>query len=263
MSLPPLKVGISGAPGKMGRLTLAALRTADDLAAEALYAPGHDGEDLGGYVCSGDPEALRECEAIIELTNPDAAPGNVSRWRSFGADAVIGTSGYDAVKLAALREEWAGGDGRCLVVPNFSLGAALMMRFSELAAPHFPSAEIIEMHHHDKPDAPSGTSLNTAARMGAARRRAGVTAHSRGRELAAGALGAPVEGVSIHSLRTHGSVAHQEVVLGGTGEYLTIRHDTTDYQAFAPGIVLALRSVGSLTEPVTVGLDGLLDLGGG
>lgn len=255
-----LRVGISGAPGKMGRLALAALTPQPDLEAAGLYAPGHDGEDLGGLACSGDPEALRGCDVILEVTNPDVAPGNVSRWRTFGADVVIGTSGYDAGKVSALREEWAGGGGRCLVVPNFSVGAVLMMRFSELAAPHFASAEIIEMHHHDKPDAPSGTSLNTAARMGAARRGAGVGGHGRGRELAAGALGAMVEGVAVHSLRTHGSVAHQEVVLGGVGEYLTIRHDTTDYQAFAPGIVLALRSVSSLAEPVTVGLDALLDL---
>lgn len=260
MTAEKLRVGISGAPGKMGRLALGALLPEPNLEATGLYAPGHDGEDLGGHVCSGDPEALRGCDVILEVTNPDAAPGNVSRWRTFGADVVIGTSGYDEGKVAALREEWAGAGGRCLVVPNFSMGAVLMMLFSELAAPHFASAEIVEMHHHDKPDAPSGTSLNTAARMGAARRRAGVETHGRGRELAAGALGATVEGVAVHSLRAHGSVAHQEVVLGGVGEYLTIRHDTTDYRAFAPGIVLALRSVADLAEPVTVGLDALLEM---
>lgn len=253
-------VGISGAPGRMGRLALGAVLEAGGLEVGGLYAPGHDGEDLSGFACSGRPEALKGCGVIIELTNPEAAPRNVSRWKEYGAHVVIGASGYDAGKLAALEEEWAGSRLRCLVAPNFSVGAVLMMRFAELAAPHFASAEIIEMHHHDKPDAPSGTSLNTAARMGAARRRAGVRSHGRGRESAAGALGASVEGVAVHSLRTHGSVAHQEVVLGGSGEYLTIRHDTTDYKAFAPGIVLALRSVGSLTEPVTVGLDALLDL---
>ena len=244
----------------MGRLTLGAVLTVDDLRVGGLFAPGHGGEDLLGHTCSGDPEALRGCDAIIEFTNPDVAPANVRRWKSYGAHVVIGTSGYDAGRLTALAEEWAGAARRCLVAPNFSLGAVLMMRFAELAAPHFPSAEIIELHHEDKPDAPSGTSLNTAARMGVARESAGVEPHARGNESAPGALGAEVGGVAIHSVRAHGFVAHQEVILGGAGEYLTIRHDTTDYAAFAPGVILALRSVASLEEPLTVGLDSILGL---
>ncbi|MDE0170875.1 MAG: 4-hydroxy-tetrahydrodipicolinate reductase [bacterium] len=255
-----ISVGISGAPGRMGRLSLAALLPLDDLAVGGLYAPGHDGEDLSGHRCSGDPEALRHCDVILEFTNPDVAPANVSRWRSFDAHVVIGTSGYDSGRLAGLAEEWAGTARRCLVVPNFSVGAVLMMRFAELAAPHFASAEIIELHHEDKPDAPSGTSLNTAARIAAARRDAGLTPHGRGRELAPGALGAEVEGVPIHSVRAHGFVAHQEVILGGTGEYLTIRHDTTNYRAFAPGIILALREVSLLADPLTVGLESILGI---
>ena len=253
-------VGISGAPGKMGRLTINALADLDDLDVTGLYAPGHDGEEVAGHTCSGDPTALDGCDVVIELTNPDVAPDNVRRWKAAGSHVVIGTSGYSAGRVADLETDWAGSDQRCLVVPNFSIGAVLMMRFAELAAPHFASAEIIEMHHHDKPDAPSGTSLNTAARMAAARSAAGIDPHPRGSELAPGALGADVEGVAIHSMRTHGSVAHQEVVLGGTGQYLSIRHDTTDYVAFAPGIILALRSVASLKEPVTVGLDSLLGI---
>ena len=242
----------------MGRLTIGAIAEESDLTIAGLYAPGHGGEEVAGHVCSDDPSAMATADVVIELTNPDVAPGNVTRWRELGNHVVIGTSGYSVDRIEALEAEWAGSERRCLVVPNFSIGAVLMMRFSELAAPHFESAEIIEMHHHDKPDAPSGTSLNTAARMAAARRAAGVQAHDRGRELAEGALGADVEGVAVHSMRTHGSVAHQEVVLGGLGQYLSIRHDTTDYQAFAPGILLALRSVAHLNDPVTVGLDGLL-----
>jgi 4-hydroxy-tetrahydrodipicolinate reductase len=130
-----------------------------------------------------------------------------------------------------------------------------MMRFAELAAPHFESAEIVEMHHHDKPDAPSGTALHTAARMAAARKHA---THSRGTEIAAGSLGGDVEGIPVHSLRLHGSVAHQEVVFGTVGQYLTLRHDTTDYECFAPGIILSLREIGSLEPGVTVGLESLL-----
>ena len=244
----------------MGRISLAALVALDDLAVGGLYAPGHEGEDLLGYTCSGDPATLRGCDVILEFTNPEVAPSNVSRWKSFDAHVVIGTSGYDTGRLAALEDEWAGNTRWCLVVPNFSVGAVLMMRFAELAAPHFPSAEIIELHHEDKPDAPSGTALNTAARMGAAREAAGVEPHTRGRESAPGALGAEVEGVAIHSVRAHGFVAHQEVILGGAGEYLTIRHDTTDYAAFTPGIILALRAVSSLETPVTVGLESILGL---
>ena len=255
-----ISVGISGAPGRMGRLSLGAVLPLDDLSIGGLYAPGHDGEDLSGYRCSGDPDTLRGCDVILEFTNPDVAPANVSRWRSFDAHVVIGTSGYDTERLALLQDEWTDATRRCLVVPNFSMGAVLMMRFAELAAPHFPSVEIIEFHHHDKPDAPSGTSLNTAARMGVVRRRSGMTQHRRGRELVPGALGAVVDGVAIHSVRAHGFIAHQEVILGGTGEYLTVRHDTTDYAAFMPGIILALRNVASLERPVTVGLESVLGI---
>lgn len=253
-----ISVGISGAPGRMGRLVLDALAPMEDLVVGGLYAPGHDGEDLSGYRCSSNPDALRQCDVILEFTNPEVAPTNVTRWRTFGAHLVIGTSGYDSRRLAGLEQEWADARNRCLVVPNFSVGAVLMMRFAELAAPHFPSAEIIELHHEQKLDAPSGTSLDTAARMGAARKRRGIPPHSRGREIAPGALGAVVKGVAIHSVRAYGLVAHQEVVLGGTGEYLTIRHNTTDAACYVPGIILALRNVASLERPVTVGLDAML-----
>ena len=255
-----ISVGISGAPGRMGLLAQAAIEPLEDLVVGGLYAPGHDGEPLAAGTCSGDPEDLRGCDVILELTHPEAAPTNVSRWRSFGADVVIGTSGYDSARIAHLREEWEGSDRRCLVVPNFSLGSVLMMRFAEMAARFFAGAEIIELHHDRKRDAPSGTALNTAARMGRTRQEAGIPPTDRGRELKDGALGAVVEGVPVHSIRSPGLVAHQEVILGGVGEYLTIRHDTTDLASFAAGIVLALRSVASLEEPVTVGLDGLLGL---
>ena len=250
-----IKVGISGANGTMGRLTINAIENLSDLVVAGLYAPGREGQDVCGHAAGGDPEALSGCDVIVEFTNPDAAEQNVPRWKDLGADVLIGTSGYTSARIEALRELWAGLDSRCLVVPNFAVGAVLMMRFAELAAPHFESAEIIEMHHHDKPDAPSGTALHTAARMAAARNGA---VHGRGNELVAGALGADVEGIPVHSMRTHGSQAHQEVVLGTLGQYLTIRHDTTDYACFAPGIILALRSMESLDPGVTVGLESLL-----
>lgn len=250
-----IKVGVSGANGRMGRLTIGAMDRAGDLAVGGLYAPGRDGQEILGHWASGDPAAMSECDVIVEFTHPDAADENVPRWRDCGADVLIGTSGYTTARIEELRAQWAGLDSRCLVVPNFAIGVVLMIRFAELAMPHFESAEIIEMHHHDKPDAPSGTALHTAARMAAARQGMG---HARGSEIAPGALGADIEGIPVHSLRIHGSLAHQEVVLGTTGQFLTLRHDTTDYECFVPGILLALRSMKSLEPGVTVGLEPLL-----
>ena len=256
-----IRVGISGAPGRMGRLAQSALGHCDDLAVSDLYAPRHGGEPLEAGVCSSDPESLRGCEVILELSHPDTAPANVSRWKSFGSHVVIGASGYDRSRIFALREEWVGSRQRCLVVPNFSVGAVLMARFAEMSAPFFPAAEIVELHHAQKRDAPSGTALDTATRMSqAAGRKTDISPLDRGRELKEGALGATVDGVPIHSVRMPGLLAHQEVMLGKEGEYLTIRHDTTDRVAFASGIVLAVRSVAGLAEPVTVGLEGILGI---
>lgn len=253
-----MKVGVSGAAGRMGRLTVSIVDELDGFTIHGLYAPGHAGDEVSGHRCSDEPQALAGSDVIVEFTTPAAAAVNVPIWRDMGAHVLIGTSGYTVEKLAQLREQWGARASRCLVVPNFAIGAVLMMRFSELAAPHFESAEVIEMHHPDKPDAPSGTSLATAARMADARRAAEGVPHPRGTELAPGALGADVEGVAVHSLRVAGSIAHQEVVLGTIGQYLTIRHDTTNYAAFKPGIALALRGIAELPDPVTVGLESLL-----
>lgn len=251
------RIGISGANGTMGRLTLNAVESADDLEIGGLYAPGRDGQDILGYTAAGNPSALASCDVIIELTHPAAADENVPLWRDSGADVLIGTSGYTTARLDALRAAWTGHASRCLVVPNFAIGVVLMMRFAEMAAPHFESAEIVEMHRQNKPDAPSGTALHTAARMAATRDH---RPHDRGKEIASGALGAEVEGIPVHSLRVYGTLAHQEVILGTTGQYLSIRHDTTHYEAFAPGILLALRQIGSLDAGVAVGLELLLGI---
>jgi len=255
MNTPPVKVGISGANGTMGRLTIGAIDAVDDLTISGLYAPGRAGQDILGYSASDDPLALSECDVVIELTNPSASDENVPLWRDSGKNVLIGTSGYTVDRVDALRAAWSGLSSRCLVVPNFSVGAVLMMRFAELAAPHFESAEIVEMHRNDKPDAPSGTALHTAARMAAAREHG---TQNRGSEIVAGSLGGDVEGIPVHSLRLHGALAHQEVILGSVGQYLTVRHDTTHYECFAPGILLSLREIDSLDSGVTVGLEGLL-----
>ncbi|MEL6868652.1 MAG: 4-hydroxy-tetrahydrodipicolinate reductase [Pseudomonadota bacterium] len=250
-------VGVSGANGVMGRLTINAIEATDGLSVAWLYAPGHGGEQILGHAACGDAAKLSACDVIIELTHPAAADENLPRWQALGTDVVVGTSGYTEARLGALRDAWSDHDARCLIVPNFSIGAVLMMRFAEQAAPFFESAEIVEMHRHDKPDAPSGTALHTAARIGSARQHA---AHNRGSEIVAGALGADVDGVAVHSLRLHGTAAHQEVILGTVGQYLTLRHDTSDYQCFVPGIVLALQRAATLEAGVTVGLEHLLDL---
>jgi 4-hydroxy-tetrahydrodipicolinate reductase len=245
----------------MGRLTIGIVNDMVGAEIGGLYAPGHDGEDIGGHRCSADPDVLAGCDIVLEFTNPQAADVNVARWHEYGGHVVVGTSGYTPERIEALRAHWTSSTARCLIVPNFAVGAVLMMRFAELAAPHVESVEIIETHHEDKPDAPSGTALATAARVAAARARAGLGSHpDRGREIVAGALGADAEGIPVHSLRMVGTIAHQEVVMGAVGQYLTIRHDTTAYTAFSPGIDIAIRGVAGLQEGVTVGLEHLLGL---
>jgi 4-hydroxy-tetrahydrodipicolinate reductase len=241
-----MKVGVSGASGRMGLITCEAVDAAQDLELTGRYAPGH-GHD--------NPEALSGCDVVVEFGPPGSALDNVAGWHSHGSDVVVGTSGFTRQKLAELTDLWGDGPGRCLVVPNFSLGAVLMMWLAEKVSPYFTAAEVIEIHHDDKPDAPSGTALATAERMKPNGQRAIDSS-----ELIAGARGAEVGRVWVHSIRLPGSLAHQEVLLGNPGEMLSIRHDQTDRSAFAPGILLAIRSVSSQTMPVTIGLEGLLGL---
>jgi 4-hydroxy-tetrahydrodipicolinate reductase len=184
---------------------------------------------------------------------------HLARWREYGANVVVGTSGFDSERLAALEQLWANGPGNCLVVPNFPIGAVLMMRMAELAAPHFPVAEVIEMHHDHKADAPSGTAMATARRI--VRAGSPQTRAVESSEIAQGALGANIEGVSVHSVRLPGLLAHQTVLFGTEGETLSIKHDTTDRAAFMPGVLLAVRSVSAQRDPLAVGLESLLGIG--
>ncbi len=240
-----IRVGVSGGAGRLGRVLADAIDAADDLDLRCVYAPGHADE---GFAVAA--EAMAECEVVVEVTNPDVVMDNLDRWRSFGCHTVVGTSGFDAARLESLRNRWRDTAARCLVVPNFALGAVLMMRFAAMAAPHFEGAEIVELHHAGKRDAPSGTALATAARM----RRAAQVDRSDDPP----ARGMDVDGVAVHSVRLPGLVAHQQVMLGNPGELLTITHDTNDRTAFVPGALLAIRRVGDLDEPVTVGLDRLI-----
>ena len=241
-----IRVGVSGAAGQMGLLTCEAVAATPDLELSARFAPGHGFDDAG---------MLAGSDVVVEFSRPDAVMGNLRSWRDLQCHVVVGTSGFDQTRLAELQELWGEAPGRCLVVPNFSVGAVLMMSLAERAAPYFTAGEIVELHHDRKADAPSGTALATAARMKPSGQRA-----SDSREIAPGARGAEVGGVWVHSVRLPGLLARQEVLLGNPGEVLTITHDTTDRTAFVPGILLAVRLVGGLQPGVSVGLEGLMGL---
>ena len=247
-----LKVGVLGAQGKVGREVCAGVQAAADM---ELVASLDVGDSLDDLVAAG-------AELIVDFTHPDAVMANLAFCIEHGIHAVVGTTGFDDARLDELRA-LLGDDPRSgvLIAPNFSIGAILMMRFSAQAARYFESVEIIELHHPDKADAPSGTAGRTASLIAAARRDAGLAAPpdatSTGLD---GARGADVEDIHVHSLRIRGLVAHQEVVLGGPGETLTIRHDSLDRVSFIPGVLLGLRRIG--TAPgLTVGLEAFLDLG--
>jgi 4-hydroxy-tetrahydrodipicolinate reductase len=244
-----VKVGVLGAGGRMGTAACAAVESADGL-------------ELAARLGSADPLPLltdAEVEVAVDLTRPGAVMDNLRFCVENGIHAVVGTSGFDDERLAAVRA-WLDDAPAVgvLVAPNFAVGAVLMMRFAEQAARFFDSVEIVELHHPDKSDAPSGTARRTAELVAAARRAAGLDAMpdatSSGLE---GARGASVDGVRVHSVRARGLVAHQEVLLGTAGETLTIRHDSYDRESFMPGVLLGIRQIGS-RPGLTVGLDALL-----
>ncbi len=252
-----MKVGVAGASGQMGALAASTILDQDDLHLIALF-DAHTSGNIGGLSISQSREALDGCDVVVEWSRPDVIMDNLDHWRRYGANVVIGTSGFDAERLNELERLWGKGPGNCLVVPNFSIGAVLMMKLAEVVAPHYPVAEVIEMHHDRKADAPSGTSIATAARIAAAS--PDQARHTDTEEITDGALGAIVDGVHVHSVRLPGLVAHQRVVFGGAGEVLTIGHDTTDRSSFMPGMLLAIRSVAAQEQPVAVGLEPLLGL---
>jgi 4-hydroxy-tetrahydrodipicolinate reductase len=221
--------------------------------------------DLVARLGSGDQlEALTDAETqvAVDLTRPDAVMDNLRFCVEQGIHAVVGTSGFDEQRLETLRGWLARSPSVGVVIaPNFAVGAVLMMRFAALAAPWFESVEVVEMHHPDKADAPSGTARRTAEMVAEARRDAGLGPVPDATTTALdGARGADVDGVRVHAVRARGLVAHQEVLLGTAGETLTIRHDSLDRSSFMPGVLLAIRQVGG-RPGLTVGLEHLLDLG--
>lgn len=244
-----LRVGVIGSKGRMGAEVMRAVEAADDLE----LAVGIDVDD--------DLEDLEDAGAdvVVDFTHPDVVMDNLQFVIANRMHAVVGTTGFTPERLDTvrgwLRQVPSTG---VLVAPNFGIGAVLMMHFAAKAAPYFESVEIVELHHPDKADAPSGTSRATAAMIAAAREGRGAMpdATSQGIE---GARGAEVDGVRIHSVRARGLLAHQEVILGDPGETLTIRHDSTDRSSFMPGVLLGVRRVAE-TPGLTYGLEAFLDL---
>jgi 4-hydroxy-tetrahydrodipicolinate reductase len=244
-----IKVGVLGARGRVGSEVCRAVERADDL------------KLMAGIGSDDSLDSLALADVVVDFTRPDVVMDNLRWCIGRGLHCVVGTTGFDDGRLEVVRGllEDAPSVG-VVIAPNFSVGAVLMMRFSASAAPFYESVEIVELHHPDKADAPSGTSRRTAELVAAARRDAGLgavpDATSTGLE---GARGAVVDGVRVHSVRARGLVAHQEVLFGGTGETLTIRHDSTDRASFTPGVLLAVRGVAE-RPGLTVGLEGLLGL---
>jgi len=247
-----IRVGVLGALGKVGSEVCRAVDEADDT---ELVARIDADDELDGLVSSG-------AQVVVDFTHPDVVMDNLEFCLDHGIHAVVGTTGFDDERLETLRRWLADAPAvGVLVAPNFSIGALLMMRFAATAAPFYESVEVVELHHPDKADAPSGTARRTAQLIAAARREAGSgpvpDATSSALE---GARGADVEGIRVHGLRIRGLVAHQEVVLGGLGETLTIRHDSLDRASFTPGVLVGVRAIAS-HPGLTVGLEEFLDLG--
>ena len=222
-----IKVAVSGAAGRMGQAVCEAVTEAEDLELTGRADPTLDAPLA---------DALDGAEVLVDFTTPDAALANVRDALAAGVHAVVGTTGFDLDELRAA-VEGGGGGANCFVAPNFAVGAVLMMQMARMAAAHMPECEIVELHHERKLDAPSGTAKRTAEMV----REAGGDVHE-----------------PLHSVRLPGLVAHHEVIFGGEGQTLSIRHDSTDRRSFMPGVVLAVRRVAELPQAFTVGLENLL-----
>lgn len=243
-----IKVSVLGARGRMGQEVVKAVQAADDL---ELCSQIDLGDEISAIDC---------CDVVVDFTHPDSVMSNLEYAIKKGVNVVVGTTGFDAKKLAAVEALLKASKVGVVIAPNFGLGAVLMMKFSEQAARYFESVEIVEMHHPNKADAPSGTATRTAEMIAQARKAAGLgPMPDATKSSLEGARGATVEGIPVHSVRARGYVAHQEVIFGEPGEIFTIRHDSLDRSGFMPGVLLAIREVGK-RPGLTVGLEHLLSL---
>ena len=226
----PIRVAVAGAAGRMGATVCGAVEDAEGLELSGRADPALD---------TTIEDVLADADVVVDFTIPDTALANAVACLDAGVHVVVGTTGFDLDSLSeAAKRNWNGGEGpRAFVAPNFAIGAVLMMEIGQRVAAHMPEVEVIELHHDRKLDKPSGTADRTADLL----RAAGANVHE-----------------PIHSVRLPGLVAHQELIFGGEGQTLTIRHDSIDRSSFMPGVVLACRRVGSLEQPLTVGLEALL-----
>jgi 4-hydroxy-tetrahydrodipicolinate reductase len=263
-----IRVGVIGARGRMGRTVCRAVAGAEDLALVAAIDRSGFGGQIGTEI--GHPEIdvpvsdeldrllEAEVEVAVDFTHPDVVMEDVRWCIAHAIHVVVGTTGISRSgldEIAGMLED-EGSESNVVVAPNFAIGAVLMQRFAGMAARYFPAVEVIELHHDGKADAPSGTSLATARRIAET---TGGPVRGAGHESVEGVRGGAVDGVRIHSVRLPGLVAHQEVLFGGDGQTLTIRHDSTDLSSFMPGVLLAVRQI-STRRGLTVGLEPLLDL---
>lgn len=251
-----IKVGVVGAGGRMGATVCGAVAADPALALVAAVDPKAVGQQVHGITIAGELRALAEagCHVVVDFTVADSARVTLPWLAMHGMHAVVGTTGFTDTDLADFRSAFSGSN--CLIAANFAISAVLMMRFAELAAPFFDTAEIIELHHDQKIDAPSGTAVATAQRMAAASSdwAADPTQH----EVYPGARGGVgPAGIHLHAVRMRGMMAHQEVVLGAQGQTLTIRQDSYDRSSFMPGVVLACKRIAE-HPGVTIGLDPFL-----
>jgi 4-hydroxy-tetrahydrodipicolinate reductase len=246
---PVIKVSVIGAAGRMGSTVCRAVEAAPDTELVGRYDVGDDLGDLGG------------ADVVVEFSVPGSTVANVAHCVDVGCHVVVGTTGWKPEALVSVSSQLADKPGvGVLIAPNFAIGAILMMSFAQQAARFYESVEIVELHHPDKVDAPSGTAARTASLIARAREDAGLgdvpDATSADPD---GARGARVDGIPVHALRLRGLVAHQEVLLGAAGELLTIRHDSFDRVSFMPGVLAGIRQVGD-HPGLTVGLENYLGL---
>ena len=243
-----LKVAVFGAKGRMGVEVCRAVEAADDLELVAALDAGEDRSPAAG------------ADVVVDFTVPDAVMGNLEWCAAQGLHAVVGTTGITTERLETIRALYADGRANAIVASNYAVGSLLMMKFAEIAAPFFESVEIIELHHPNKVDAPSGTAVTTAGRIAAARAAAGLGATPDATELDPdGARGAKVDGISVHSVRQRGLFANQEVRFGNEGEQLVITENGFTRGAYMPGVLAAVRAVPTLPG-VTVGIESLLGI---
>ncbi|MBX3038296.1 MAG: 4-hydroxy-tetrahydrodipicolinate reductase [Anaerolineales bacterium] len=247
-----IKVAVSGGMGRLGSVIAKAVSNANDMQLSGVYSPSHAGKTFEGIKIEDSIKNIN-ADVIVECTHPNVVMENLKQWHNKSVHVVVGTSGFTNERIQEVKSFWGENDAGCLIVPNFSIGAVLMMRFAEIASAYFESAEIIERHENTKPDAPSGTALATAMRMGKHRKET----EEKSNEIIKGARGGLASGVRVHSLRMKGLLSDQEVAFSNLGETFSINHRSTSYESFANGALVAIRYVQKI-KGVAIGLDSAL-----